>query len=214
MGMSRKIAIPALVGMLLFTGANGASAAPNDSNKIEQSKVVETSPRSIDFENVIPGTPQTKNITIKNVSGKDITIRPQMDVGDEYSSFLETRLQFCDNGVNCVDVTPDFKMDISRNASKDLALTVNFTQKPPTEFLDIKLNGGLKIVGEVYPDDPTEEILEIVPDSEMTDDDSLASTGVGPMIFKIMGGAGFLVILGYILFRLSRQKDNEPQQLT
>lgn len=207
MGMGRKIAIPALVGMLLFTGVPGANAAPNDGNKIEQSKVVQTSPRSLDFENMVPGTPQTKYITITNVSGKAITITPEMDVSDEYDAYLGSRMQICDEVDNCVDVTPELELNMPADGSERLAVTIDMIQKPPAELSKITLTGGIKVTGKVYPDDPnSEEVQEIVPDGTLPD------TGSNPMIFKIIGGAGLLVILGYLLLKFSRKSNQDATE--
>lgn len=219
MGMGHKIAIPALAGMLLFTGATGASAAPNDGNTIEQSKVVETSPRSLDFVDVIPGIPQTKSITVTNVSGKDISIYPQMDVSEEYSEFLETDLHICDDSNNCVAVTPELEIDIPAGGSEELAVTINQISKPPAHLMKITLSGGIKVTGTVYPDSPNEEVLEIIPETaeeiaaaedEKEKKGSLASTGVGEMLIKFATWGGALMILGYIVLTVARKRDNPP----
>lgn len=203
MNRGYRLAVSAIVGTLLFTGAPAAIAAPgeNSKNTIEQSRVIETSPKSLHFDNMIPSQSKTKTLEIKNVSGKTISITPSLDLSDEYLEFLDWNLQFCDTSEKCVDVNSESEIDLEAEGSETLYITLDLKSNLPPELEGVTLNGGIKVTGKVYPEDPAEEIQIIIPDKETDNDDQLAITGLSPNSLAIMGVGGLLMIVGYVVTR-------------
>lgn len=208
MNRGYRLAVSAIVGALLFTSTSPAVAAPGESNndKIEQSRVIETSPRSLHFDNMVVGQPMTKSIEIKNVSGKAISIIPSLDLSEEYSDFLESNAEFCDSSENCVNIKDSSELDLMADESEKVFITLNLKNNLPVELSGVTLTGGITVTGNVYPEDPEDTVKEIVPDKESEKDGELAITGLSSNWTYILGGGGLLVIIGYLIMRSVTRK--------
>jgi hypothetical protein len=148
--------------------------------------------------------PKSAILTIKNVSGSNISITPFMDFGSQYSSFLKSSLELCNSG-KCIPVTEATRTTIAKDESQELVVTIALTGNLPENFSGMSLEKGLQITGEVHEDNAD---VEIVPQNKAAEI-PLASTGVSPHLFTFIGIAGVLLIAGYGLFIVAQKKKTE-----
>lgn len=203
---SRLIAFTA-AGLLLLAGGSPALAAPDDTNQVSQSSVIKTSSDLLEYQNMIPGTPMSQNLTITNVSGKSVSITPSLSFDEKLSTYVNSGLDICLTNKSCVPVTAQTKLQLEKDETADLKITLDLIDKLPSEYEGIAIKGGIQIYGEVKPDPdiPGDSSKEIVPD----DESELAITGAPDGIFKALGTAGVLMIVGTILFFITRKKPVE-----
>jgi hypothetical protein len=189
-------------------GSSAASAAPDETKKISQNSVIKTSPETLRYYDMLADIPKSAILTIKNVSGNNISITPFMDFGEEYSAFLKFKLDLCDSG-KCVPVTEATKVNILKDSSQELVVTITVTDDLPEALSSMSLENGLQITGEVHDSNKN---IEIVPQNK-AGGESVDANGSFSDFFMIMGFAGLLVIVCYGLVTFIQKNKTKEESV-
>lgn len=222
MKMTRRLLTSAIAGVLLFVGVSPAAAAPKI---IEQSAVLELTPKDLRFENMVVGVPQTQTVTVNNISGRTLNITPSIKLDNGYGTFLSSSMKVCSGG-SCSDSSSMENLSLPKDSNYELQVTLTLTSALPTELNGAPLEGGIEVRGEVLPEAPGEEVIVIVPDevAESLPDDvkdsalkpsdkdgGLAETGVSSLTFILLIIGVTTLILGFVLVRVRGSEKDETQ---
>lgn len=213
--MKRKIAIKSrriittsiVTSLFLLTGIPSAFASLDEKSKeISQNSVVRTSPSILRYDNMLTGVPKSDTLKMENISGSDISIKPFMDFGPEYSSFLTYTLEVCKNE-KCETVTKDTVTEIPKDGEQDMVVTITLTKDLPKDLPKVTINQGLQVVGEVHS---SQKDLKIIPKIEQ--DSSPDTKDKFPLTLTVFGISGLVISLVCgAIFAIRKKKAKETE---
>lgn len=197
----------------VFVGLSSTAsiAAPQDqpNNTVKQARVIQSSPQTLKYDNMVPGFPQTQTLTITNISGNNANISPNVIFGPNFKNYLSSKITVCDTMNQCAPMETSNLVKLPKGSSIKMNVELTLTDALPEKLSTISMEGNVVVKGEIEAPNNKEKSKKIIP---MTTDstDDLSDTGISDETL-LMGAIGcILVILGTLfLLPAARRKKKE-----
>jgi hypothetical protein len=180
---------------------SGATAPPED--------LVESSPRILVYENMLPGETRTDFLTVTSTHSKIITVLPQLEVPDNFVEEIDVKFGLCEIANGEEQCKPlDRFLKLEPQESRRISVSVSIDESLTEPFTSLRGSGTIYFTAGELVDENTGNVTT---PTEQKHFDDLATTGGNFPFGLAIGGAG-VTVAGLILLILawrSRRKAAE-----